>query len=98
MYTDATVAINLYNSNNAFWFMLSCMFIVTPFLLVWVASLRYAQKFMSYYLSKFEIENSKSNFKLISFVANTLLILYIFPPVQLVCTCTLQCTMYSLRF
>ena len=72
MYTDLQVAINLYSNKNPMWFMLTCIFIVTPFLLVWVASLRHVQKYVS---------NLEKTDKSKSFLANTFLALYIFPPV-----------------
>ena len=46
MYTDVVVALEFYKSKNIYWFALSCIFIVSPFLLVWMASLRYLDIFL----------------------------------------------------
>ena len=47
MYTDIAVAINLYKDKQSLFFMLSCVLIFTPFVLVWVASLRFVQDWIS---------------------------------------------------
>eukprot|EP01084_Bolivina_argentea_P158239 275671_1 len=38
MYTDIIIALELYTGNEKIWFMLSCLFICLPFVLVWSAS------------------------------------------------------------
>ena len=75
MYTDIKVAWALYKGNEKAWFMLSCLFIALPFVLVWSASLRFIQA----YLEKlfYKIYN-KWAFKML---INIMLIAYMFPPV-----------------
>merc|ERR1712228_785984 len=46
MYTDIAVAYPLYTNTESLWFMLSSMFIVLPFILVWTVSLRFIQKYI----------------------------------------------------
>eukprot|EP01084_Bolivina_argentea_P016955 31654_1 len=45
MYTDSKVALSLYENKEPMWFMLSCLFIILPFVLVWTVSLRSIQKY-----------------------------------------------------
>ena len=47
MYTDVIVAISLLTVNEPIFFMISCVLLISPFLLVWVASLRFVQKWVS---------------------------------------------------
>ena len=89
MYTDGQVAFNLYqdslrindsvNNNNdetTLWLVLTCLFICTPFLLVWVASLRFVQKWLNENQSKYNIY--------IRWLLNLALFLYIFPPIGMI--------------
>ena len=76
MYTDVQVALSLYNNGESFWFMLSSMFIVLPFVLVWTVSLRFIQRFINNLYSQ-----SKYNTKCMSTLINIALSLYIFPPI-----------------
>ena len=79
MYTDIRVAYNLYSDNtnaNSFWFMLACLFIITPFLLVWVASLRFIQQWLTVNQSKYNL--------CIQILVNVALFLYIFPPIGMI--------------
>eukprot|EP01083_Nonionella_stella_P018809 52301_1 len=83
MYTDMIVAKDLYESNienintaeSAILYMLACVFIIFPFMMVWTASLRFVQK---------SIKDTAHQ----TFAVNTFLILYLFPPVGcLMMTC-----------
>ena len=67
MYTDGLVAIQLFKNNNPTLFTLTILFLSFPFIMVWNASLRLIQK---------DINSRKYNK-----FANTLLLLYIFPPI-----------------
>ena len=74
MYTDFLVTWALYQGNEKVWFMLSCLFITLPFVLVWSASLRFIQN----YLEKiFYRIYTKWWMKMIIDVT---LIIYMFPP------------------
>ena len=44
MYTDVAVAKSLFDNNETLWFMLSSVFVLLPFVLVWTVSLRFIQK------------------------------------------------------
>ena len=74
MYTDFLVAKDLYDSGDTFWFMISSLFLFTPMLLVWVASLRFLQN----WVSNAQLE-SKSKFQ--RFFINFGIFIYIFPPI-----------------
>ena len=54
MYTDIIVALSLYKAKESIFFMLSCLFISFPFVMVWSASLRFVQRYMD------RLENSDS--------------------------------------
>lgn len=73
MYTDGAVAVGLYDNDESFFFMLSCVLIFTPFVLVWVASLRFVQEWIS--------QNSDNFSGKKQIVVNFLLFLYVFPPI-----------------
>ena len=73
MYTDGLIAIELYKGSERIWFMISCLFIAFPFVLVWSASLRFIQN----YLQKLPQESKILNF---------CLLIYMFPPVGAVVT------------
>lgn len=75
MYTDVTVTIDLYEGGESIWFMMSCLFIAFPFVLVWAASLRFVQNYvLSLDKEKNKLKNWRKTIKL-------LLTLYMFPPV-----------------
>eukprot|EP01083_Nonionella_stella_P140953 433348_1 len=76
MYTDVAVAYSLYTNGETLWFMLSCMFVVLPFVLVWTVSLRFIQKFINHLYSQEKYRN-----KCTEVLVNLGLILYIFPPI-----------------
>ena len=80
MYTDFRVTYSLWDRNQIIWFMLSCMFIVMPFILVWTVSLRFIQKFVNNLYSK-----DKSNTNCMRMIINFGLTLYIFPPIGALC-------------
>lgn len=73
MYTDGIIAFNLYKNNDSFLFSLSLLFIITPFMLVWVGSLRFAQKFFK--------EKDDTIGKKVKLLINMIAFLYIFPPI-----------------
>eukprot|EP01083_Nonionella_stella_P286421 974956_1 len=76
MYTDIAVAYSLYKNGQSMWFMLSSMFIILPFVLVWTVSLRFIQKFINHLYSQEKYRN-----KCTEVLVNLGLILYIFPPI-----------------
>ena len=47
VYTDFLVALSLYHNNESLLFMISCILIATPFLIVWNSSLRIIQRWLS---------------------------------------------------
>ena len=67
MYTDALIAYELYLASERIWFMVSCLFIAFPFVLVWSASLRFIQKYLR--------DADESSY------VGWLLVIYMFPPV-----------------
>lgn len=75
MYTDYIIAIDLYTTGETFWFMVSSLFLFTPFLLVWVASLRFLQN----WVANMDVENRFN--KVSQFFINFFIFLYIFPPI-----------------
>eukprot|EP01084_Bolivina_argentea_P170283 295075_1 len=79
MYTDSVVAFELYKGNERIWFMLSCLFITAPFILVWSASLRFIQLYVS---KLFFEKNNKSS---LQWLVNICLMIYIFPPIGSIC-------------
>ena len=68
MWTDSVVALNFFNNGNTLYFALTLIFITTPFLLVWVASLRV-------------VRSKLTKQKKTSVLVNIGLFLYIFPPI-----------------
>lgn len=74
MYTDIIVAWALYKGNEKVWFMLSCLFIALPFVLVWSASLRFIQNYIEKIFYKIY---DKWGMKML---INIALIIYMFPP------------------
>eukprot|EP01083_Nonionella_stella_P311486 1110926_1 len=74
MYTDIAVAYSLYKNGQSMWFMLSSMFIILPFVLVWTVSLRFIQKFINHLYSKYRNRCMEG-------LIDLGLILYIFPPI-----------------
>ena len=77
MYTDALITYELYQKGHSFLFSLSCIFIITPFMLVWVGSLRFVQKFTKSDKFSTTIEENKHLKRLV----NCMLFLYIYPPI-----------------
>merc|ERR1719474_2594119 len=76
MYTDITVTIDLYDGGESIWFMLSCLFIAFPFVLVWAASLRFIQ---NYVLSLDKQDKEKKMLKKWRKGIKILLTFYMFP-------------------
>ena len=74
MYTDVAVAKSLFDNQETLWFMLSSIFVLLPFVLVWTVSLRFIQKHLNRLYAR---EPSKW----LSTLLNIALILYIFPPI-----------------
>eukprot|EP01083_Nonionella_stella_P008459 24419_1 len=91
MYTDFIVAKDLYEATSnekqienlesldtkesAMLFMLTCVFIIFPFVMVWTASLRFVHRFLV------RDYNRKKHDKCTTVAFNTFLMLYLFPPV-----------------
>eukprot|EP01083_Nonionella_stella_P083305 230297_1 len=80
MYTDVIVALGLYKGEHKIWFMLSCLFIAFPFVLVWAASLRFLQNDIQALYSNLKTQNVKGK-SIIHGVLNMILLVYIFPPI-----------------
>ena len=59
MYTDILVASTLYTSTHTFWFMLSCLFVALPFVLVWSVSLRFIQMYLTKLFQRLNTKKSK---------------------------------------
>ena len=79
MYTDGAVAISLLNENEAVFFMISCVLFITPFLLVWVASLRFLQRWVNQRNDKKQ-HQIKLN-KCLGKITSICIYLYMFPPI-----------------
>ena len=77
MYSDGVVASDLYANNHSLLFALSCLFMVSPFLLVWVGSLRFVQK----WLKQASSNHNSSKFYKHRILVNIFVFLYIFPPI-----------------
>ena len=77
VYTDLIVALSLYRGAERIWFMLSCLFIAMPFVLVWSASLRFIQNFL---FKLYEAKKESAHLTLMEWAVNVVLILYMFPP------------------
>eukprot|EP01084_Bolivina_argentea_P125033 221562_1 len=60
MYTDLVVAYELYQGEQRVWFMLSSLFFVLPFILVWFASLRFIQLYVQKLYDKLDVHSDKS--------------------------------------
>eukprot|EP01083_Nonionella_stella_P241206 842487_1 len=80
MYTDVIVALGLYKGEHKIWFMLSCLFIAFPFVLVWSASLRFLQNDLQVLYSNLKARNAKGT-GLIHGILNLMMFVYIFPPI-----------------
>eukprot|EP01084_Bolivina_argentea_P170281 295073_1 len=80
MYTDFLVAHALYRGNERIWFMLSSLFIVLPFCLVWSASLRFIQSHIQKLFDKLVAKESKK-LPYIQTLLNLFLMVYMFPPI-----------------
>ena len=84
MATDIIVAVSLWENNETFWFMLSSLFIFTPFLLVWCSSLRFVQKrWLSNLKSTKNVsaeQKKRFSYRMWKFIQNLILFFYIMPP------------------
>ena len=77
MYTDILVAYALYKGSERIWFMLSCLFLAFPFVLVWSASLRFIDDWMQKKL----FGRLDGNTCCAKTMGNMFLIIYMFPPI-----------------
>eukprot|EP01083_Nonionella_stella_P301415 1033880_1 len=82
-YTDIIVTISLYRGGNSMLFMLSCLFLATPFLLVWNGSLRIMQDTLASRLNKVMHDRDRPRSKcyktFIQFMINLFIMFYVFP-------------------
>eukprot|EP01083_Nonionella_stella_P008857 25630_1 len=87
MYTDYLVARALYDGQERIWFMLSSLFIVLPFVLVWSVSLRFLQSNIQ---KQFDKLLSSKHRPLIQFISSVFLMIYIFPLVGALLMATVE--------
>ena len=71
MYTDAAIALSLYTLNETLLFSLSLLLLSFPFMIIWVTSLRFIQKYV----------NDKQIGANYGICLNLFLVLYLFPPI-----------------
>ena len=74
LWTDIIVCLQLYFKNEIELFSLSLLFLSFPFVITWVTSLRFIQKFFG------DLANSNSGGKCSKKLLNLALIFYLFPP------------------
>ena len=99
--TDIGVVVQLYGKKHIGLFSLSCIFLSFPFTIVWIASLRFLQRFITsnkkksnwFYKYLIKENNNNKNNKFMAGLMNTLLLLYLFPPIGCVVV-----TIYELCF
>eukprot|EP01084_Bolivina_argentea_P170284 295081_1 len=80
MITDALLAYELYRGQQRFWFMLSSLFLMSPFILVWSASLRFIQLKVQKWYDRLNLNKSK-RLSLFQSIINIFLMFYMFPPI-----------------
>eukprot|EP01084_Bolivina_argentea_P094271 169466_1 len=79
MWSDGVVAYELYRVNEPIWFMLSTLFIIIPFVLVWSVSLRFIQLRVQTLFDKLNRKTSQTT--CIHSIVNFFLMIYMFPPI-----------------